>query len=124
MPPLDPPPGTRRPLRRLPEPSRLSHRQRPGGPHSHELDVVTFGLDDNGSSPVLAIGEVKWGETMGIGHIERLAHIRGLLTAQGRPGAAEARLACYSAAGFTDELRERAEADPELVLIEAADLYR
>jgi hypothetical protein len=96
----------------------------PAARTSHELDVVAFGLDDNGSSPVLAIGEVKWGETMGIRHIERLAHIRGLLTAQGRPGAAEARLACYSAAGFTDELCERAEADPEVVLIEAADLYR
>lgn len=96
----------------------------PAARTSHELDVVVFGLDDNGSSPILAIGEVKWGETMGIRHIERLAHIRGLLTTQGRPGAAEARLTCYSAAGFTDELRERAEADPELVLIEAADLYR
>jgi hypothetical protein len=50
---------------------------------------------------ILAIGEAKWGETMGLSHLERLTHIRALLTAQGRYGASDARLACYSAAGFT-----------------------
>ncbi|OIV38756.1 ATPase [Mangrovactinospora gilvigrisea] len=96
----------------------------PANRTSHELDIAAFGLDDDGRSPLLAIGEVKWGEIMGIGHLERLAHIRGLLTAQGRRGAAEARLACYSAAGFSDQLRERADKDPGIVLVEASDLYR
>ena len=50
---------------------------------------------------ILAIGEAKWHETMGLAHLERLRHIRRLLTAQGRPGAATARLLCFSGAGFT-----------------------
>lgn len=91
---------------------------------SHEVDVVAFGLEDDNRSRILALGEVKWGEVMGTGHLDRLARIRDLLAAQGRAGAAEARLACYSAAGFTDDLRARAAADPGIVLVGAADLYR
>ncbi len=91
---------------------------------SHELDVVAYGLDDDNRSPLLAIGEVKWGEVMGLGHLERLTRIRALLTAQERYGAADARLVCYSATGFTDDLRDRAATDPGVVLVEAADLYR
>ncbi|MEY9840246.1 ATP-binding protein [Streptacidiphilus sp. EB103A] len=95
----------------------------PANRTSHELDVVAFGLDDDNRSPLLAIGEVKWGETMGLGHLERLTRIRALLTAQGRHGAAGARLACFSAAGFTPELRDRATVDPAIVLVGPADLY-
>jgi hypothetical protein len=43
--------------------------------------------------------------------------------AQGKPGAETARLLCVSAAGFTPELRERAETDETLVLVDAANLY-
>lgn len=32
---------------------------------SHEVDIVVFGLDDDNRQPLLAIGEAKWGETMG-----------------------------------------------------------
>jgi hypothetical protein len=60
---------------------------------------------------------------MGRGHVDRLTHVRSLLSAQGKPGAQTARLLCVSAAGFTPELRERAEADEGLVLVDAADLY-
>ena len=91
---------------------------------SHELDVAVFGLDDDNRQPLLAIGEAKWGETMGIGHLNRLRRIRALLAAQDRPGAATAKLACYSAAGFTDELRAAADTDPAVLLIDAATLYR
>jgi hypothetical protein len=77
----------------------------PANKTSHELDVVAFGLDDDDRQPILAIGEAKWGETMGIGHLNRLRHIRSLLAAQDRPGADTAKLACYSATGFTDEHR-------------------
>ena len=56
---------------------------------------------------LLAIGEVKWHEVMGMGHLERLRHIRRLLTAQGRHGAATARLLCFSGAGFTAGLVTR-----------------
>lgn len=91
----------------------------------HELDVVAFGLDDDSRQPLLAIGEVKWGDIMGMGHLERLARIRALLVAQGKYyGAETAKLTCFSAAGFTDELRERAANSSDVVLVGAADLYR
>jgi AAA+ ATPase superfamily predicted ATPase len=96
----------------------------PAARTTYELDIAAFGLGDDNRPQLLAIGEVKWGDIMGIAHLERLEHIRTLLTAQGRYGAASARLACYSAAGFTAELRTRAKHDPSIVLIGAADLYR
>ncbi|WP_198154178.1 ATP-binding protein [Catenuloplanes japonicus] len=94
------------------------------GMTTHEVDLVTFGLDDDDRRPLLAIGEAKWGERMGLGHVERLRRIRTLLAAQGRHGAITARLACFSAAGFTDELIETAARDDSVVLIGAADLYQ
>src|SRR5262249_11348089 len=68
----------------------------PANKTSYEVDVVAFGLDDDDRQPLLAIGEAKWGEVMGLAHLERLRRIRGLLTAQGRLGAATAKLACYA----------------------------
>jgi hypothetical protein len=91
---------------------------------THEVDVVTFGLDDDNRSPLIAIGEAKWGETMGIGHLDRLRRIRALLTAQARYGAERAKLACFSGAGFTDDLRRAAAQDDSIVLIGLEDLYR
>jgi AAA+ ATPase superfamily predicted ATPase len=96
----------------------------PANRTSHELDVVVFGLDDEDRQSVLAIGEAKWGETMGLPHLTRLEHIRALLIDQGRPGAEHARLACFSAAGFTEDLRARAARDPLILLVAAADLYQ
>jgi len=95
----------------------------PANKTGHEVDVVAFGLDDDDRRRLLAIGEVKWGETMGVGHVERLRRIRELLVGQGRHGAATARLACYSATGFTDELREQAAHDEDIILVGAHDLY-
>jgi hypothetical protein len=60
---------------------------------------------------------------MGLAHLERLRRIRGLLTAQGRPGAATARLLCFSGAGFSAELRDEAAQSGEVRLLTAADLY-
>jgi hypothetical protein len=86
----------------------------------YEPDVVAFGLD----GALLSIGECVWGETMGIDHLDRLTRIRAVLTARGRHGAEDAKLTCFSVTGFTDELRERAAASPDVVLVGAADLYR
>jgi hypothetical protein len=94
---------------------------------NHQLDVVVFGLVDKGPEPVIAIGEAKWNEVMGMAHLDRLRRLRGLLTAQGsrvRPGAADARLLCLSGAGFTDGLSNEAERHPDVVLIGPAELYR
>jgi hypothetical protein len=55
--------------------------------------------------------------------LERLRQIRGLLTAQGRHGAAGARLLCFSGAGFTAELVDEAARSGDLRLLGPADLY-
>ena len=39
----------------------------------HQIDVAVLGHADGGRPPLLAIGEAKWNEQMGMGHIERLA---------------------------------------------------
>jgi hypothetical protein len=95
-----------------------------GSQTMHELDVVAFGLDDDNRTPLLAIGECKWGDVMGMGHLDRLTRIRALLVAQAKMGAESAKLTCFSAAGFTDELRERAANSSDVVLVAAGDLYR
>jgi hypothetical protein len=87
------------------------------------VDVVAFGLDDGNRRPILAIGEAKWGERMGCGHLERLRRIRDLLAAQGRLGAETARLVCYGGAGFSEELVTRAARDSEVVLVGLDALY-
>jgi AAA+ ATPase superfamily predicted ATPase len=90
---------------------------------THEIDVVAFGLDDDDRRPLLAIGEAKWGEPMGAGHLDRLRRIRTLLVAQGRPGAETARLLCFGGAGFSDDLIQAAGQDGDVRLIGPADLY-
>jgi AAA+ ATPase superfamily predicted ATPase len=90
---------------------------------NHQLDVVIFGLEDEGPEPVIAIGESKWNEVMSVTHLNRLRHIRGLLTAQGRPGAADARLLCFSGAGFTDGLSREAGRHADVALVGPAELY-
>lgn len=91
---------------------------------THELDVVAFGLDDDGRTPLICLGEAKWGETMGVGHLDRLRRIRALLVAQGRHGARTARLACYSGAGFSPALLDQANRDADILLVGLDDLYR
>ena len=71
---------------------------------------------------VLSLGEAKWGETMGLGHLARLRRARDLLSAKGEP-AADAVLACYSGGGFTEELRELAATDPHILLVSLDRLY-
>jgi uncharacterized protein len=85
--------------------------------------VVVLGRDNNDQERVLAIGEVKWHETMDVQHLDRLRHIRGLLTAQRRHGAATARLLCFSGAGFTPELAREADRSGDVRLLTPADLY-
>ncbi|MGH7882087.1 MAG: AAA family ATPase [Candidatus Dormibacteraceae bacterium] len=90
---------------------------------SYQLDVAVSGLDDHDRTYLLAVGEVKWNETMGMDHLERLRRIRALLVTQGWPGAGTAKLACYSGAGFTLALTELAEHSPEIVLVGLDVLY-
>jgi hypothetical protein len=60
---------------------------------------------------------------MSVSHLDRLRRIRDLLAAQGRPGAADARLLCFGGAGFTDGLAQQAGPKSGVVLIGPAGLY-
>jgi hypothetical protein len=95
----------------------------PGNKKTRQVDVAVFGTGDDDREALLAIGEAKWHETMGMGHLERLRHIRGLLTARGRRGAAAARLLCFSGAGFSPELTGEAARSGDIRLLTPADLY-
>ncbi len=66
-----------------------------------EVDVVVRAVDGR----LLALGEATWGKVMGADDLDRLRRIRDLLVAQDRSGADSARLLCFGAAGFTEELR-------------------
>jgi len=96
----------------------------PSARASHQLDVVAFGLDDDQAQErLVAVGEAKWGETMGLAHLDRLRRVRDLLSGQGRPGAPTARLLCFSAAGFSERLATAAAESPDIMLVGPADLY-
>jgi AAA+ ATPase superfamily predicted ATPase len=95
----------------------------PSNKTSHELDVAVFGLADDDSSPLIAIGEAKSNDVVGVGHLDRLRRIRALLVEQDRPGARTAKLLCFSGAGFTDQLRHVAGGDDDVVLVGLDQIY-
>lgn len=88
----------------------------------HEVDIAVFGELPDGSQALLAIGESKWNDVMGAGHVERLRNIRDLITATGRFDTTHTKLACFSGAGFMPVL-ETASARHEVTLVDAARLY-
>ncbi|MCF2526118.1 AAA family ATPase [Yinghuangia soli] len=90
----------------------------------HEVDVAAVGIADGTKPPLLAIGEAKWNDTIGIAHIERLQHIRDLVTAAGRYDTSGTRLLCFSGAGFNAKAQAAAEASPDIHLIDLPTLYR
>lgn len=89
----------------------------------YEIDVAVVGIDEQGRPPLLAIGEAKWGEVMGVGHLDRLRHIKSLLMTKGQYSAGDAHLLCFSAAGFSPQLEEAAEVDADVILIGLDRLY-
>jgi uncharacterized protein len=68
---------------------------------------------------ILSLGEAKWGEIMTPHHTARLARARDLLAANF--DVSDCVLACYSGAGFNDDLRSAA--GPRLALISLRDIY-
>ncbi|MGW3493393.1 hypothetical protein [Streptomyces sp. NPDC001020] len=87
----------------------------------HEVDVAVLGIADGAKPSLLAIGEAKWNDTMAL--IERLRHIRDLVTLAGRYDTTNTRLICFSGAGFNDKAHAAATADPDVRLIDLATLY-
>ena len=60
---------------------------------------------------------------MGLGHLRRLDRIRTLLRAREGVHAERTRLLCFSGAGFTGDLRDLAQSDPTVQLIDLERLY-
>ncbi len=87
----------------------------------YEIDVVVLGEDDGGTGKILCLGEAKWGETMSVSHLDRLCRIRDLLTRRGY-NTQGTKLACYSGADFTSDLRACAKRE-EVLLIDLERLY-
>ncbi len=88
-----------------------------------QVDVAVFSPAWPGDPRrVLSLGEVKWDKVMGMRHVRRLARARDLLQGRGLDTSGTV-LACYSGAGFDDELRAAAVRD-NLLLVDLEALYR
>jgi hypothetical protein len=90
---------------------------------SHEVDVAVFGRDPDGRETLLAIGEAKWNDIVGQGHLRRLEQVRTLLRARGHDEAERTRLLLFSGAGFTDELLRMSESDDSVQLVHLDRIY-
>ena len=87
-----------------------------------QIDVAAVTLGTGGSrAAVRLLGEAKWGTLMGVPHLERLIRARDVLADRGLDSE-NCALACFSAAGFSDALRQRAEGG-EVLLFGLDALY-
>lgn len=94
----------------------------PARKNSIEIDVVVLGPAIPGQPRrVLSLGEAKLGEVMGVRHISKLSRARELLTERGYE-TSQTVLACYSGAGFSDELR-KSDGDGLVKLFGPRELY-
>ncbi|GAA1564500.1 ATP-binding protein [Kribbella sancticallisti] len=81
-----------------------------------EVGVVVLAPAEPGRRrKILSLGEVKWGEVMGRRHLDRLARARQLLSKD--YDTADTILACYSGAGFEEDLGS------EVLTVGLEDLY-
>jgi uncharacterized protein len=90
---------------------------------NHELDVVVSADPPGGKSRILAIGEVRAASWLvGLNQLERLRHIRSLLSVDAPAG--EPKLLLFSRQGFTPELDIEARSRPDVALIDLHRLYQ
>lgn len=86
-----------------------------------EIDVAVLAPAETGRPQrILSLGEARWGEVMGRRHVERLGRARDLLSSSF--DTTDCVLACYCAAGFTDDMRSAKDSRLDLVALE--DIYR
>ncbi|SFS93163.1 hypothetical protein [Saccharopolyspora flava] len=95
----------------------------PAAKKGHEVDLAVFGHDADDRETLLAIGEAKWNEPMGLSHLRRLQEIRDVLERRDITKSGATRLLCFSGAGFSDDLRRAADDAPEVELIDLNRLY-
>ncbi|MBO0803677.1 MAG: ATP-binding protein [Nocardiopsaceae bacterium] len=88
-----------------------------------QIDVAVLAPAEHGRPrAVMSVGEAKWDEIMGAGHLARLKRARDLLAVKGYD-TSRTILACYSGNGFTDDLKTAAAADAGIRLIGLGQLY-
>jgi hypothetical protein len=88
-----------------------------------QIDVAVLAPEDpQRKRRILSLGEAKWGQTMTIGHVDRLRRARDLLAAKGYD-TTDTVLTCYSGIGFDENLRAAAKADRRIVLVDVENLY-
>ncbi|MFG1706351.1 ATP-binding protein [Nonomuraea sp. M3C6] len=73
----------------------------PASRNSHEVDLVSFDPDGN----LLAIGEAKWGDVVGMAHLERMEKIAAILKARDQEPKV---ITLFSGTGFMPALEEAA----------------
>jgi AAA+ ATPase superfamily predicted ATPase len=88
----------------------------------HEIDVAVIGVADGGKAPLLAIGEAKWNDVMGEGHLDRLRHIRDVIARNGKYDTSRTKLLCFSGAGFNEKALAVAQAE-DVALVDLPALY-
>jgi hypothetical protein len=94
----------------------------PAGRSEIEIDVAVLGPAAPGARrQVVSIGEAKWGDVMGLRHLDRLRRARALLEAKGFD-TSETVLACYAGNGCDEALRAQA-ARHRVLLIDPPQLY-
>jgi uncharacterized protein len=74
-----------------------------------EVDLAVFAPAVPGEQRrLLCLGEVKWGEVMGVRHVDRLRRARDLLADRGYD-TRDTVLACFGGAGFEPDLTDSGE---------------
>ncbi|MFG2991114.1 ATP-binding protein [Streptomyces sp. NPDC048257] len=89
-----------------------------------QIDVAVVESGTGGRRPTVAmLGEAKWGTVMGQNHVERLRRAREVLAGRGMD-VTRCALACFSAGGFSDALRDEvARGGGDVLLIGLEELY-
>jgi hypothetical protein len=94
----------------------------PASRNEIEIDVAVLGSAVPGAwRQVVSIGEAKWGDVMGLGHLDRLGRARAPLEAKGFD-TSETALACYAGNGGDEALRAEA-ARHRVLLVDPPQLY-
>lgn len=86
-----------------------------------EVDVVAYARGEDEGRRVVLLGEAKWGRRLDVTDLARLRRARTLLADSGLLDPAACRLALFSGAGFSDDLR--AEAGGDVLLVDLQRLY-
>ncbi|MGW3123503.1 hypothetical protein ACWDBW_41440 [Streptomyces sp. NPDC001107] len=83
-------------------PARIGHGvvHDPKARTGHEVDAAVIGIADGVKPPLLAIGDAKWNDAMGMAHVDRLRNIRALIAPAGRYDTTGTWLIFFSGAGI------------------------